>query len=506
MKVDHLKIILHDGRVLVEDVTFSVNPGERVAIIGEEGNGKSSILAAIHWEKLEYAKLEGTIIKGKHKTALLEQTIKEEWLDQSPVDFLLKEIPNQVLDPNRYAELGEIYRLLSELGITDEILLERPLRTFSGGEKVKLSILKLLLNRGDILLLDEPTNDLDIETLEWLEQFLLTRKEPIIIVSHDVHLLETVATKIVHLENPMGKTAPRSTVTSQGYREYIEFRQSLFDKQVQLYQSEKRIMKQKWDELNDQKNAVRSAQINTKDSAARRILNKKMANIKSMESRYEDMVTQEMPHQEEAIRVIWKTIPIARSKRVIEIKEEELRIKDKILSKGIHLTLLGQDKTAIIGKNGVGKTTLLKMIQKRLEVDSSISLGVFPQNYEEELPYDKTPVEYINSFGFDKKIANIQLGSIRLTPEEMIRPIRGLSSGQKAKLILARLALTGVNVLLLDEPTRNLSPLSIPVFRSILSEYTGCMLAVTHDRSLLPMFQEVYELTIDGLFKVIKRV
>ncbi|MDE7106540.1 MAG: ATP-binding cassette domain-containing protein, partial [Anaeroplasmataceae bacterium] len=192
-------------------------------------------------------------------------------------------------------------------------------------------------------------------------------------------------------------------------------------------------------------------------------------------------------------------------KTLIEIQDLNLSIEDRNLSSSINLKLVGPKHICIIGKNGCGKTTLVRHIYEQLKDRTDIKLGYMPQNYEDELNLNLTPVEYLQTFmGYDKEIKGkimSCLAAMNYQAFEMESQIQALSGGQKAKLFLIKMILLEYNVLLLDEPTRNLSPLSNPVIRNILKNYNGAVIAVSHDRKLLSeVAEEIYELTKDGLF------
>ena len=191
-------------------------------------------------------------------------------------------------------------------------------------------------------------------------------------------------------------------------------------------------------------------------------------------------------------------------KTVIEYSLDELRTPDdtKILAKDIFLRVRGPEKICIVGTNGVGKTTLLKKMVKELLARSDIKVQYMPQNYEELLDLDVTPVEFLDETG-DKKVRTrirTYLGSLKYTADEMDHPIRELSGGQKAKVLLLKMSLSDANVLILDEPTRNFSPLSGPVIRKMISLFPGAVISISHDRKYIDeVCTKVYTLTENGL-------
>ena len=183
-------------------------------------------------------------------------------------------------------------------------------------------------------------------------------------------------------------------------------------------------------------------------------------------------------------------------------EEERADEVPRILAKNIDLFVRGPEKVCIIGKNGAGKTTLLKHIAAELLARQDIRAAYMPQNYEELLNLDETPVDYLSESGDKEEITKIRtwLGSMKYTADEMSHPVRELSGGQKAKIFLLKMNLSGGNVLILDEPTRNFSPLSNPIIRQVLSDFGGAIISISHDRKYIgEVCETVYELTEEGL-------
>ena len=237
-------------------------------------------------------------------------------------------------------------------------------------------------------------------------------------------------------------------------------------------------------------------------------LKDKMHAVKSMERRFEkeDENMTEMPEQEEAIffKLGDKDSSIPAGKTVIEYTLAKLTTRDeeRILAEDINLKIRGSEKICIIGANGVGKTTLLRKIAEELSQRDDIKAEYMPQNYEEILDLDMTPVDFLDKSGDKEERTRIRtyLGSLKYTADEMEHPIRELSGGQKAKVLLLSMSLSGANVLILDEPTRNFSPLSGPVIRKMLREFPGAIISISHDRKYIDeVCDKIYELDYSGL-------
>ena len=213
-----------------------------------------------------------------------------------------------------------------------------------------------------------------------------------------------------------------------------------------------------------------------------------------------------MSEQEEAIffKLGDKNAYIPKGTTVIEYELSKLMTPEgeRILAEGIYLKIKGSEKICIIGANGAGKTTLLKKIAEELMNRNDIKAEYMPQNYEDLLELSVTPVDYLDKTGDKEERTRIRtyLGSLKYTPDEMEHPIRELSGGQKAKVLLLRMSLSGANVLILDEPTRNFSPLSGPVIRKMLREFPGAVISISHDRKYIEdMCDKIYQLNPNGL-------
>ena len=239
-----------------------------------------------------------------------------------------------------------------------------------------------------------------------------------------------------------------------------------------------------------------------------RLLKKKIHALKSTEARYqkEQENFKEIPEREEEINFFFDKIePIHNNKIVLDYHADELRIGDKLLSKNIDLLVKGPVKIAIIGKNGSGKTTLLKSFLDVLNQNDTLKVGYMSQNYDEQLNPQDSVVDLLVTEPDRDQITNARkiLGNLGFTTEEMEYRQNNLSGGQKAKLLLLKMVLEKDNVLILDEPTRNLSPLSIPVIHTMLNDFKGTIISVTHDRNFIDnVFEEVYVLEEDGLKKL----
>ncbi len=490
--------VMISTRYIVKSLSFTLNKKDKLAIIGEEGNGKSTLLKSI-LGICEYTKTTGMINVNNNRIGYLEQSMSKEIEQKKVYDFLFEN------ESDYYNKINEYYKYLKILKITDT-LLEQKIKTLSGGEKVKIGILKLLLEEYDILFLDEPTNDLDIETLEWLENFIKTCEKPIIYVSHDETLLSNTANMILHLEQIKNKTECRHTILRIDYDTYIENRQNSIMKQTRQAKSEKRKFASKQESLNRIMQKVEHQQntISRSNPHGAKMLKRKMKSLKSQERRLENTDLVELPDIEEAIHFAFEKVEIPSSKMILNLKLKELKVEDKILSRNINLEVIGNHHLCIIGRNGVGKSTLIKMVWEILKNRDDIKVGYMPQNYEDTL----NSYEYVLDFLVPSKKkeeltkARMFLGNMKFTREEMTGKISNLSNGTKAKLFLTKLVIDECDVLILDEPTRNVSPLSNPLIRKVLKEFKGTIISISHDRKYIEeVVDSLYILTENGLEK-----
>ena len=265
--------ILVSTRFLVKSLTFSLNKGDKLAIIGEEGNGKSTLLKSLVGI-CEYASVTGIIQFKNNKVGYLEQSMSLENEKKKVYDFLFLD------DLDYYGKINWFYKYLDLFHLDDSIL-EQMISTLSGGEKVKIGILRLLLEECDILFLDEPTNDLDIESLEWLETFINSTDKPIIYVSHDETLLSNTANMILHLEQIKNKTECRHTLLKIDYDTYVEKRLQTILKTTQVAKSEKREFDKRQEKLRQIMQKVEHQQntITRADPHGGRLLKKKMHDL-----------------------------------------------------------------------------------------------------------------------------------------------------------------------------------------------------------------------------------
>lgn len=528
--ISNLSLILKkDLRVLIKDFSLTVNKKDKIGIIGEEGNGKSSLLKAIYnqEEASKYLEIKGTINIKNEKIGYLPQMIEKELLEKSVNELLNEKIDYSLLDYKKY------YFYIDKFSLDEEKLLSSSLLVgnLSGGERIKLFLLIELMKEPTVLLLDEPSNDLDLLSLNLLEELIINLDIPVIFISHDEHFLSRCANRIVHIESLKSKSEARVSVKNLSYDDYYQTREDFLDKNIKEFNKDKENFEKKIEKYNRVYQSVNYA-LNTVSRQAPSVaknLKDKMHSIKSIEKRYikeKENLTQKY-EVEDAINLKFDNLDKGRSgssnskinylvdanKEVLDLNIDSLKVNSGItlIDKQISLYIKGAKKVALIGENGVGKTTLLRLIYHELKKNTSFKVGYMSQNYEDELLNYLSPLDYLSktlNVSNKEDLTKIQtyLGSLKLTYEEMNRSISSLSGGEKAKIFFAKLILEKDNVMLLDEPTRNISPLSNKAFIKSIKEYNGVLIAVSHDRNFVyQVFDDIYELDKEnGLKKISK--
>ena len=447
-----------DLRIILNDFNLVLNDGDKAVIIGEEGNGKSTLMKWIYNPSLveNYIEADGERIMGHERLGYLPQEMLDEDKEKTIYEYFSEEEIFWEKTPKELSVIAGKFGMKNDFFYSNQTM-----GSLSGGEKVKTQLMRLFIRDVSVLLLDEPSNDIDI------------------------------ATKLP-------------------YRRYVEERLHKFEIQKQRALSdrrEKKIRDEKYQRvMQSVQGALRSCTRQAPSVAKN--LKDKMHTVKAMERRFEkeDENMTQMPEQEEAIFVKLgdENSHIPAGKTVIEYELSKLVTPDgkRILAEGIHLKIKGSEKICMIGANGAGKTTLLKKIAEELLNRNDIKAEYMPQTYEDLLDLDVTPVDYLDKTGDKEERTRIRtyLGSLKYTPDEMEHPIRELSGGQKAKVLLLRMSLSGANVLILDEPTRNFSPLSGPVIRKMLREFPGAVISISHDRKYIEeVCDKIYQLNPNGL-------
>lgn len=484
---------------LIDDLSFTVNCGEKVAIIGSEGTGKSTLLKWLLNRNLDYVIGKGEVYMDG-LISYVEQDITYSHYQKRVEDFFY---PSSL---DRNYDL-DVRKLCHEFSFDYASILSREIQTLSGGEKVKVSLIRALMRTPDILLFDEPTNDLDFETVLFLENFMKQTDIPILFISHDQRLLTNVASKIVHLEHIRKKTVAKSYVYKGGYETYKEMFEKKYRSDLMVARKERANHQKKVEKFrriyqmveHQQNQAVRNPSL-------ARLLKKKMKSMKSQEKRFEkeEESFKEIPEKEEPMNIFFeKKKKLNKSKDFLRINYETFTLPNGRLLRNIILDLQGIEKIVIYGKNGIGKTSLLKSLKGVLE-EKGILYGYIPQDYGDVLDYDVDVVSFLEEEQDKYPLYRIRqiLGQLGFKREDMLKKIGEISEGQKLKVLLLRLVSLETEILLLDEPTRNISPLNQDEIYELFKQYHGAILAVTHDRAFIEyVFDEMMELREDGFYR-----
>lgn len=481
LTINHLTITHQkDLQTLIDDLSIVVNGGDKLALIGEEGTGKSTLIKAIYDTGLiaDYCQQEGSITNHFNRMGYLPQNMTSSDLDRDLNDYLYHNIDYDSFDFNLFYKIAEQFGFDS-FKFDDS---QQTVRSLSGGEKIKLQLLKLLANDPDLLLFDEPSSDLDLESLEWLGSFIERTDKTVIFISHDEALLTRAASAILHLELVKKRQQARASYFQGNYEEYKTNRSNRFEKQLQIANKEREEHAKKMDKHHRIHQSVEHVLRNTHDSTAGRLLAKRMKVVLGQEKRLEKEAENftEIPQDMDAIQIFFSDIkPLPASKLL-------LSWENKVLDTGQKVDLLvrGQDKMVITGKNGIGKTGLLNHIFSELSAKQGLSVGYMPQNYGDQLDMSQSALHFLQDSASQEKIRSL-LASLQFTRQEINHPVSELSGGQKAKLFLAKMVLEGNNVLILDEPTRHFSPTSQPLLRQMLQDFTGAIISVSHDRKYI---------------------
>ena len=482
---------------ILEDVSFSVNKNEKVAIIGDNGEGKSTLLKIIT-RQLEADK--GSVyFEDSDSVGYLSQQVIDDiehtLLEEMELAFSkLKKIEKEmaelvekmsVLDDkdlvNRYSLLQETYenlggyeykyqihQMLAKFGF-DESYYDRALKTFSGGERTRASFVKLLLNRPSLLLLDEPTNHLDLVMIEWLEKYLKTYSGTVVIVSHDQVFIDNLVDKVVELENH------KATMYSGNYSFYVKEKQLRYEQALKAYNIQEK-------EIKRYEMLIRKFKPKPTKTAFAQSLEKKLAKMERIEK---------PNNKKKTIHGKFETNLDPYNVKM-HIAEDLLFGYDNIpLTNPFNIEIRNQDKICIMGQNGSGKTTLLKCLMKNENKISGFNSDVRPNlkyfyfdQTQQLLNPDLTLFDTIhNEFPLmDNTQVRTILGRFLFEDDDAFKLVSQLSGGEKIRMIFALISLRNYDILYLDEPTNHLDFTTKRIVSDILEDYQGTIVMVSHDR------------------------
>ena len=509
-------------RDVLKNITFSINEGDKVGIIGANGEGKSTLFKII---TKELSQDSGEVFIDKNKTlgylsqnlALnSEKNIYEEALsvfdELLNIESKLSSLEIKMSEPydekkasyheklikdyttlqdlyshkGGYVYKGEISRVLKGLGFTENDFY-KSINTLSGGQKTRVALCKLLLRKPDIILLDEPTNHLDLEAISWLEDYMKNYKGTVLVISHDRFFLDSVT------NNTFEVIGGKVECYNVPYTKFIDLRKKNYETKLKAYNLQQAEIKrqeaiiEKFRSFNREK-SIRAAE--------------------SREKVLEKMEKIEAPtHSKEASKIKFE----ASVKSVYDVLHIENMAKsygDKSLFSNLNLDLKRGEKVALIGENGRGKTTLFKIIMDKVEADkgvkvlgTNVNVGYYDQE-QSDLNLDKTIIDEVwDDFpNLTTSKLRIYLASFLFTGDDVFKVINTLSGGEKCRINLLKLILSKSNLLLLDEPTNHLDIISREALEDAILEYDGTLMVISHDRYFLnKVISRILELKEDGV-------
>lgn len=485
---------------ILEKVSFNIEDREKVAIVGVNGAGKTTVFKIITGEisadngdmfirkDASMGYLAQNFVIDKNITVyeemlsvfnnIMDMEKKLRDMENKMANVSEAELPKFMEQYSRlshdfeqldgYSYKSRIKGVLKGLGFTEEEY-NKPLNTLSGGQKTRVHLGKLLLTQPDLLLLDEPTNHLDIDSLVWLEDFLRSYPKAVLIISHDRYFMDRIVTKVIEIENK------KSTIYEGNYSYYAE--QKEINRQIQLKQY---INQQK--EIKHQEEVIRTLRSFNREKSIKR--------AESREKALEKMERVERPESLPDKMRLTLTPRITSGNDVLHAENLSKSFPDKTLFSGVNFDVRRSEKVAIIGPNGVGKSTLFKMLLGKVKYDSgeiklgtNVNIGYYDQE-QQTLDETKTIFQEISD-----TYPNMTNGEIRnvlaafvFTGDDIFKTIGSLSGGEKGRISLAKIMLSEANLLMLDEPTNHLDMFSKEILENAINSYEGTVIYISHDR------------------------
>ena len=503
---------VHFGQqVLFSDVNFQLNPGKKYGLVGANGSGKSTLLKILTgtispeqgevtipnnlnlgilqqnhfiYEKNEI--IDVVLMGNKNLWSAIEEKKKLLELDEidDKVGHKLADLEIIIADHDGYQAEANAGELLIGLGI-DVAQHRQPLSTLSGGYKLRVLLAQCLFSEPDFLMLDEPTNHLDLLSINWLEGYIREFKGATLVISHDQHFLDRICTHIIDIDYESVKIYPGN------YQKFVQ------TKELNSVQIEAEISKQEKKKEDIQQFVERFKAKATKARQA----NSKAKQLEKMEEIVIKRSSRIAPNF---------LFPLLRpsGKTVLTLKNLSKNFGNKGVLKKLSFSLGRSCKLAVIGPNGIGKSTLLKILSGELSPSSGsyewgheVSWSYFSQDHHDLIPDKTTAYEWLYSFSPGAEIGTIRglLARVLLTQDDVHKATQNLSGGESGRLIFAKLMLEKANLLLLDEPTNHMDLETIQALRSALLKYEGTVICVSHDRHFINSFAtDILELKPDG--------
>ena len=475
ISVEHLSIEF-SSRPILDDVTFLVNPRDRIALVGKNGAGKTTLLrllAGVETPSSGRISKMGDITIGYLPQVMMHvdgKTLREDVLS---------------VISNRGSEIGDEARFIAEMDRTiiglgfERKDFDRPCSEFSGGWRMRIELAKILLQHPDLLLLDEPTNHLDIESIQWLEEFLKTNGCALVLVSHDRAFLDNVTTRTIEI------TLGRIYDYNVPYTQFKVLRQERHEQQVRAYLNQQKMIQETEEFIERFRyKATKAVQVQSRI--------KQLEKLERLEVDIEDNS-----------RLSLRFPPAPRSGDFPVIVEDLRKdFGEHMVFQNATFTIRRGEKVAFVGKNGEGKTTLVRCIMGQLDymgtlkIGHNVKIGYFAQNQAALLDGELTVFQTIDNVAVGDirtQIRNI-LGAFMFGGEASEKKVKVLSGGERSRLAMIRLLLEPCNLLILDEPTNHLDMQSKDVLKAALKEFNGTVICVSHDRDFLDgLVDKVYE-------------
>lgn len=485
---------------ILSGVSFHMNEREKAAVVGINGAGKSTLFKIIMGElpadegEVIFAKGIRVGYLAQHQDLSTGRTIYEEVLSvKEPIlkmEEEIRTIEQQMKDAkeselerllntytrlthtfeleNGYACRSEVNGVLKGLGFTKEDF-DREVSTLSGGQKTRVSLSKLLLSKPDLILLDEPTNHLDMESISWLETFLSSYEGAVIVIAHDRYFLNKVVGKVIELEHT------KAQIFEGNYSEYAKKKEQQRETLIRHY-------------LNQQREIHRQEEVITKLRSFNR--EKSIKRAESREKMLEKIERIEKPKESTQNMDIRLEPRIMSGNDVLTVRNLEKSFGMKTLFTELDFDLKREERVALIGNNGTGKTTILKLInglllpdKGEIKLGAKVHIGYYDQEHH-VLDMDKTIFDELQDTypHMDNTAIRNTLAAFLFTGDDVFKLIRDLSGGERGRVSLAKLMLSEANFLILDEPTNHLDITSKEILENALNSYTGTLLYVSHDR------------------------
>ena len=492
------------GEYLFKDISFRLGPGNRVGLVGKNGAGKSTLL---HLIARDTPVSEGTISQEKSvQLGFLKQdidfdigrTVLEEayqaFSEIKSLEVQMEEINlglttrtdyesnsynDLIIELNEVTERYEIIGGYNYQGTTERILqglgfssadFDKQTDTFSGGWRMRIELAKLLLQPNDILLLDEPTNHLDIESIIWLEDFLRKYKGAVVLVSHDKMFLDQVTNRTIEI------VGGRIYDYNKAYSKYMILREEILTQQRAAQKNQEK-------QIQQTEKLIERFKAKASKATMAQSLMKKLDKIDRIELDIEDN------------RAMKLSFPVSKQpgKMIIEAKRIKKAYGDKMVLQGVDFEIARGTKTAFVGQNGQGKSTLAKIIVDDISYEGdcalghNVMLGYFAQNQAEYLDGNLTLLETMRDAATDANRSRVRdlLGSFLFRGDDVEKRVKVLSGGERNRLALAKLMLQPFNVLIMDEPTNHLDIDSKNVLKEALRKFEGTLILISHDRDFL---------------------